>query len=269
MATRNLGSSVLGTPLLNESVKFNTSSTRSNRSSHTLWGNVFFHFNHGFGRRIDCNVTLSDVWAEVAFREYKSAPKMGWLPSETKPPYWTTGRQVRIDVSQCDSASHKFPRNLHFTVTQIDGISDLRLERLWEQHTRNSILFHDSCASHNDLLRYQPEHKRLILIYNNSRLFAYSLIRTWPVFVSLQLILDQRHPELDIGVHSQFYEINIVKQSGYRYLYLGCGYDTSSLWMAEFDGFQFWTGENWSTDRKKYMQLCNYEAKLNHITELS
>ena len=230
---------------------------------------MLFHFNHSFGRRIDCNVTISDVWAEVAFKEYKNAPKMGWLPSEITPPFWKTGRQVRIDLSQYDPTSHKFPSNLHFTVIKLDGISDLRLRRLWEQHTRNSFLFPDSCANFDDLFKYQPEHKRLVLIYKNSRFSAYSLIRTWPVFASLQLVIDQKNPELDIGVHSQFYEQNIVKKSGHRYLYLGCGYDTSSLWMAEYKGFQFWTGEIWSSDKEKYVQLCNYEGRLNYISELS
>jgi hypothetical protein len=230
---------------------------------------MFFHFNHGFGRRIDCNVTISDVWAEVTYKEYKSAPKMGWLPSETKPPYWTTGRQVRIDLLQYDPTSHKFPRNLHFTVVNLDGISSSRLRRLWEQSTRDSFLAPDTCTNFDDLFKYQPEHKRLLLIYNNSRLSAYSIIRTWPLFISLQLVVDQKNPELDIGVHSQFYEQNIVKKSGHRYLYLGCGYDTSSLWMTSFNGFQFWTGENWSSDKDKFSQLCQYEGRIRYISDLS
>ena len=51
--------------------------------------------------------------------------------------------------------------------------------------------------------------------------------------------------------------------------YLGSGYERSSIYKSTFRGFEWWTGTEWSTNKKKYVQLCERDSSLKKITDLA
>ena len=52
------------------------------------------------------------------------------------------------------------------------------------------------------------------------------------------------------------------------YYYLGSGYENSSEYKANYRGFEWWTGTEWSTNKKQYRRLCRRESKLTEFSAL-
>ena len=223
------------------------------------------HFDHSFGRTTDMDVSYSDVWAEVRHDEFGYAPSMGWLPDEWEPPKWFTGRQVRLDLRQ-NKKVHKYPRNLHFAVVEVGQVGYSRMDRIWSDYI-DERSYTDHLEYHRTL-EYQPEHKRLVLIYDKQKLVAFSIIRVWPVFVSLQFAWNYHNPKLSVGVNAQYYELSYAREIGNMLVYLCPGYETNCIWKSRFAGFQWWDGSKWQNDRQKYIKLCERDSHLKDIAQL-
>ena len=222
-------------------------------------------FDHSFGRMTDMDVSYSVAKAEVGHQEWKHAPTLGWLPDEWEPPFWFTGRQTRLDLVAFKK-KHKFPKNLRFSLVEIGKIADSRLANIWRDYTADR--FESDHLEFRKTLEYQPEHKRILVVYDETKLVAFSILRVWPMFVSLQLAWNYHNPKLSVGVHAQYYEMEIARSMGYRYVYLCPGYETACIWKSRFPGFEWWTGEKWSTNKKRYVSLCERDSKIRLIDEL-
>jgi hypothetical protein len=44
---------------------------------------------------------------------------------------------------------------------------------------------------------------------------------------------------------------------------MGSGYEKSSEYKAKYKGFEWWTGTEWSTNKKLYKRLCRRDSKLD------
>jgi len=64
-------------------------------------------------------------------------------------------------------------------------------------------------------------------------------------------------------------EAKWAKKKGIHELYLGSGYERSSIYKSSYRGFQWWTGTEWSSNKKKYVQLCQRDSTLKKITDLA
>jgi hypothetical protein len=51
--------------------------------------------------------------------------------------------------------------------------------------------------------------------------------------------------------------------------YLGSGYEKSSEYKANYKGFQWWTGAEWSTSKKQYRKLCRRDSKIQSLQDVS
>ncbi len=52
------------------------------------------------------------------------------------------------------------------------------------------------------------------------------------------------------------------------YFYMGSGYENSSEYKANYRGFEWWTGAEWSTNKKQYRRLCRRDSRLNEFSAL-
>ena len=64
-------------------------------------------------------------------------------------------------------------------------------------------------------------------------------------------------------------ELVWAKRKGCDYFYMGSGYEKSSIYKAHVPGFQWWTGTTWSTNKKRYIQLCERDSKISKISDLA
>ena len=63
-------------------------------------------------------------------------------------------------------------------------------------------------------------------------------------------------------------EIGWAANNYVRYFYMGSGYELSSEYKANYRGFEWWTGTEWSTNKKQYKRLCRRDSKLTDFSSL-
>jgi hypothetical protein len=77
-------------------------------------------------------------------------------------------------------------------------------------------------------------------------------------------------PSLSIGKKILYYEVlQAQKYTTSEYLYLGQGYENGSLYKADFPGFEWWTGNEWSSNIEKYKELCVRDSNINTLDDLA
>lgn len=63
-------------------------------------------------------------------------------------------------------------------------------------------------------------------------------------------------------------EIEWAADNYVRYFYMGSGYEQSSEYKANYKGFEWWTGAEWSTNKKQYRRLCRRDSRIDSLAEL-
>jgi hypothetical protein len=78
-------------------------------------------------------------------------------------------------------------------------------------------------------------------------------------------------PRMSLGKHIVYYEV----QAAYNnlnvrdYLYIGQGYERGSMYKAAFNGFEWWTGSEWSDDKTAYEKICARDSTINTLQDLA
>ena len=60
-----------------------------------------------------------------------------------------------------------------------------------------------------------------------------------------------------------------AKNKKLRYLYLSAGYEVASKYKADYKGFEWWTGSNWSKDKELYRKSCDADSRIQTIKDLA
>jgi len=63
-------------------------------------------------------------------------------------------------------------------------------------------------------------------------------------------------------------EIDWASNNYVSYFYMGSGYETSSEYKANYRGFEWWTGTQWSTNKKEYRRLCRRDSRIENLRDL-
>jgi hypothetical protein len=63
-------------------------------------------------------------------------------------------------------------------------------------------------------------------------------------------------------------EIGWASDNYVSYFYMGSGYEKSSLYKANFRGFEWWTGTEWSTNKRQYRRLCERDSRIESFRDL-
>ncbi len=63
-------------------------------------------------------------------------------------------------------------------------------------------------------------------------------------------------------------EIQWAADNYVAYFYMGSGYELSSEYKANYRGFEWWTGTEWSTNKKLYRRLCKRDSKIETLRDL-
>jgi len=114
---------------------------------------------------------------------------------------------------------------------------------------------------------------------NQDRFMAYYQQGAWVAWAKLRhytanaietclFVWDYSLPATKLGNRSLEHEIAWAKQEGYEFVYLGPGYERSSLYKADIKGFEWWNGADWSTDIDQYRWLCRRDSKIKAVSDL-
>lgn len=132
----------------------------------------------------------------------------------------------RIDLSKTDYWHLSNYRYLyHFDINELNRIYKEYCE--YKQFTSVMPIFD---------IQYHDEHTDVIGYYDNNKLVAFSLVRTYDKHnaESSQFAWDYKNPKLRLGIESLKNECALYKARGFRYLYLGL----ADQYKSEIDGFE-------------------------------
>ena len=111
---------------------------------------------------------------------------------------------------------------------------------------------------------------RFMAYYHDDIFVAWAKLRHYsPQAIETSLFAwDYSLPHTRLGTRSLEHEIAWAKHNDYEYVYLGPGYEKSSIYKAEMQGFEWWNGDEWSPDRDHYIWLCRRDSKIKLPADL-
>jgi len=220
--------------------------------------NIIFHHNFGhqeLGEFFHYTCELINVSTE----DHDEALESGFLCTyEHGDARWFQCRSTRLDVT---NTSYEIMANakllqIPYPVVEMD-------------HIYTSYCYYKKFKKYFEVGVYLPQ-DHIMAYYDDGNFVAWSKLRQYSQksIETCQFVWDYVTPKLKLGFRSLEHEIAWAKESGYSYVYLGPGYERSSVYKAKIDGFEWWTGSEWSRDVEHYTWLCNRDSKIKAVSDL-
>lgn len=217
-------------------------------------------FDHTFGQQeqgeffhFGCNLT------DVHPSEHDRALSQGFLVSiKNGHPVWYQCRSTRVSTDQVDYAMLTNAAELQepLPLTEMD-------------HIYTAYCYHKKFKKYFEIDQRLPQ-DRFIGYYRGHDLVAWTKMRHYSdqSIETCLFVWDYSDPESRLGVRSLEHEISWAKQQSYQFVYLGPGYEKSSIYKSDFAGFEWWTGREWSRDVDQYRWLCRRDSKISAVSDL-
>lgn len=247
-------------------------------------------FSHYYGRMSDVlGIINCGIYAEdVSEDEEQYALENGWtkVESSKNKDTWCQGRQTRVKVSELkyNKKIRKMTnpcKGIESTVKDLKDCDTDELKKVYEayiklksdQYEQSNEIFSDF-YTHDEFfqdLLIDPDQKKVIEYRENNELHAFVICRTYKktnCVTSIQFCWDYHKPKVFLGKYSCVKEIEMCIDEGLEYVYLGCGYESMCIYKSMYQGFEWWTGSEWSSDKKAYKKLCETDTSTKDIYKL-
>ena len=207
---------------------------------------------NNFGKFTQNDFAFTCVVATVADNEHSIAMEQGFLLRQNQ---WRQCRSTRVQLNKTDYSLIKTARLL--TDYNYDQLLEINEQYLLHKHFALSP--YDSHISPTDVIWGY---------YDNEYLVAWSKIHQYVgELETAYFAWDYVNPKLSLGILSLKHEIAWAKSLGYKHLYLGPGYESCSIYKSQINGFEWWSGSEWSQDAEQYAWLCERETSVNTFKE--
>lgn len=215
------------------------------------------HF-YGSEEKIDLQVIRLTLDLENS-KEVEALEK-GWSLNKD---VWYNSRSTRLNTSAYSSTKIINGYNVEYT----KNITDLQYKQINEIYDQFIKM-----KNFNKLYELLPNHKRTswLLVSSDNNIHAFTMFTQYDGALESNLSAwDYSEPKKSIGKKLIDFEIDIAKKMGYQHLYIGSGYNQSSIYKSNLKGFEWWTGNEWSNDKDKYNELCYRDSSIKTLEELS
>jgi len=182
--------------------------------------------------------------------EYNLALEQGWLLSiKDDAPKWYQSRSTRTKLSK---TNYEF--NDAFVI--FNNKPTEQLDQIY-----NAYCAHKHYNKYFEVGQFL-ESDIVLGYYANNELTAWTKLRHYNKqnVESVLFVWDYKDPQSHLGIKSLRAEIAWAKQQGYEYFYMGPGYEKNSIYKSDVDGFEWWTGKEWSQDIEQYRWLCKRDS---------
>jgi len=219
-------------------------------------------FNHNFGQQeqgeffhFGCELV------EVTPLEYNTAVEMGFLQSiRNNQVEWYQSRSTRVATELTDY-------ELLPTACLLQDPTPAQFTEM--DHIYTSYCYYKKFKKYFEIGQ-RLEYDRFMAYYHDDLFVAWAKLRhyTEQAIETAMFVWDYSLPATRLGSRSLEHEIAWAKQESYNYVYLGPGYEKSSIYKAEIQGFEWWNGDVWSTDKDHYIWLCKRDSKVKLPSDL-
>jgi len=207
-------------------------------------------YEHQYGKIETQNLQISNIYAsDVGANEQEQALEKGFLQLEEN--LWYNCRSTRI-TPYAINLTHNFDAR-HVT----NGLNIENYLIIYEKF----LLSKGFKSIKEDQLFL--ENDSIIEYYLDNILVGFSKIRNYDKSVELNLhchMLPNKH----FSYLTLQYEINFYKDK--KYVYLGPGYERSSIYKSNLTNFEWFDGQAWHTDKSCYTDCCIGDSSLQVTT---
>ena len=219
-------------------------------------------FKHNFGHQEQGEFFhMGCELIDVAPEEYNAALEMGFLQTiRNNQVQWYQSRSTRVITSATNY-------ELLSTACLLQDPTPAQFTEM--DHIYTAYCYYKKFKKYFEIGQ-RLENDRFMAYYHDDNFVAWAKLRHYTdqaVETSL-FVWDYSLPATRLGTHSLEHEIAWSKQQGYEYVYLGPGYERSSLYKADMQGFEWWTGDIWSQDLDQYCWLCKRDSKIKLSSDL-
>ena len=230
-----------------------------------------------FGKQENREIIFNDINLEnVGHHTEHEALKKGFLIDDANDEeIWYMSRSTRVCTAETNYEEYNEQWEI---VEELTPTYSKRLEQILNKYIKkhNFNNFGRTLAPSN--------RSKFFIYYQNNEIVAFTKMQFYPIPMqtgyqvwpykgveTYMFAWDYTNPELRLGEVTLQHEIAWAKKyknpngggdQGYEYLYTGPGYERSSIYKADVDGFEWWTGMEWSKDVKKYKELCRRDSKI-------
>lgn len=200
---------------------------------------IYFQHNWGLVETFDFQSSM--IFAtDVEVGEEEAALNGGFLLKATnsKPEVWYNTRSTRV-------RPQPFPVEMTFEVRETCWNEDVHLP------IYSSFVARKQFKSIDEDLIYLPERDIIIEYLRSGIIVGFSKVRLYAESVELTL-----HANLSPDVSRITLDYEIARFADRPHVYLGPGYQSSSIYKGHLPGFEWWTGAEWSRDVRAYIAAC-------------
>lgn len=215
---------------------------------------IYFDHINGFGKIFNQDLIHCGVFGYPEINDdFDDLLENGWLPWND---YWFQARSVRYNLLELEyhKKTKKISKKIEY---QLGKPSQKDIERISNcyQAKRGFLSKH---VFDNELML-----ENSIQYFHESELIGFVCYKLFKKsFVGVQFAWDYKKPQLSLGNVSTLIETTLAKKSGCIYYYMMGGYEECCIYKSELNGFEWWTGKEWSKDKKLYQDLCRRDSAI-------
>jgi hypothetical protein len=215
---------------------------------------LYFSHEMGFGKMEHETLLYFPFAASFEKNEHNHALNNGWFPLNKE--MWYQCRSTRLDLTEYKpskkiialSKKIKYYPDLNLNETKKNKLSEIYKKYIkYKGFGELSLTIDDMIANSHGYVYYAYE--------NNIIGFSFYKIISGN-FLSVEFAWDYENPKLSLGHVSIYMESLLARKYRCKKMYLGAGYEKCSLYKADYPGFEWWKGYEWSKDTEKYKSLC-------------
>lgn len=209
---------------------------------------------HFFGSQERWNFQLARLDLDTEDLDEKEALENGWLIWNDR---WYNCRSVRLRLEEFVPVKTPSSITAGFT-TDLDEVAKIYREFLdYKGYTEEFDLF---------LEQHRAE---WLLLKDDDIPIAFTKFKKYVGGIESEFTSWNYHnPKLSIGKVIVNFEVEYAKKLEYEHLYIGQGYEKGSVYKNKFAGFEWWDGNEWTTDQERFKFLCERDSTINTLDQI-
>ena len=239
-------------------------------------------FDHVTGKLTNHDLLYSLTLAKFQKKEYSSAFENGWIPlswyyTKLDELTWINARNTRLLLNKFtfSKKQRKILRKKDITVEVYNKLDDAlftTVSGIYKKYIKYKKFYETDFEEESEVFEREDfiDWKYFIYYYKN-RPIAFTEFKVFDSnhVLTGQFGWDYENPKLSMGTYATLHEIDWSIKNKCKKYYLSYGYENTSLYKSRFDGFEFWNGRSWLSNKLLYKKLCEHDTEINTIQELN
>ena len=239
-------------------------------------------FDHITGKLTNHDLIYSLALAQFKKKEYSFAFENGWIPlswyyTKLDKLTWINARNTRLLLNKFtfSKKQRKILRKKDITVEVHDKLDDTlftTISDIYKKYIRYKKFHETDFEKESEFFKKEDNIDwKYFIYYHKDKPIAFTELKVFDSkhVLTGQFAWDYQHPKLGMGTYATLYEIDWSIKNKCKKYYLAYGYEKSNIYKSRFDGFEFWNGRSWLSDKTLYKKLCEHDTEITTMSELN